>query len=72
VTLPTPQQAERMTGSQIMAVLRQVLDQEREDCARLADACAERMRLSGKVDHGMVAVQLAAQIRARATAGPVL
>ena len=68
MTLPTPQQADRMTGTQVLAVLRTVLEEEREECARLADAMAERMRLSGKLDEGMVAVQLAAQMRARSIA----
>jgi hypothetical protein len=65
VTLPTPQEAERMTGAQVIEVLRKVLDEERAECARLADGMAERLVRSGKHDHATVALQIGAQIRAR-------
>lgn len=65
MTLPTPQEAERMTGADVIEVLRKVLDDERTECAQLADGMAERLMRSGKLDHATVALQVAAQIRAR-------
>jgi len=66
MTLPTPDAAARMTGSEIIATLATVLNQERRECAALADAMAERLVRSGKHDQATVALQIGAQIRARA------
>lgn len=65
MTLPSPEAAERMTGTEVLEVIRRVLDDERAECARLADATAERLVRSGKHDQVTVALQIAAQIRAR-------
>jgi hypothetical protein len=65
VNLPTPDAAERMTGAEVLEVLRKVLDDERTECARLADGMAERLVRSGKLDQATVALQIGAQIRAR-------
>lgn len=57
--------SEPQTGTQVRAVLFDVVRETLEDCARLADELAERLTRSGKNDEAMVAVQVAAIIRAR-------
>jgi hypothetical protein len=65
IDLPPAEQVERMSGAEVIEVLRTVLDQERTECAALADGMAERLARSGRHAEAMTAMQLAAQIRAR-------
>ena len=65
IELPAAERVERMSGAEVLEVLRTVLDQERTECAALADGMAERLVRSGKLDQATVALQIGAQIRAR-------
>ena len=57
--------ADWMTGAEVTAVLFGSVRDALEACAVQADELAERLTRSGKNDEAMVAVQLAAIIRAR-------
>ena len=63
--LPDADDVRRMTGAEILEVLRQAIEAERSECARLADGLAERLTQSGKHDEAMTAMQIAASIKAR-------
>jgi len=65
VKLPSPDEAGRLTGSEIVSVLRQAVANEVEACALLADAAAARSERSGFLMCSEIAQSIAAQIRAR-------
>lgn len=63
---PSPDAAvERMTGSDIVAVLRQCIEDERTVCVKLAEGMAESYRRSGKEDEAMACLRIAAAIKER-------
>lgn len=59
--LPSPEQVERMTANDVLDVIAKCIADEREACAQIAEAQAER---SGP-DGAEAAFIIAAQIRAR-------
>jgi hypothetical protein len=61
----TPDEASGLTGQQVLELLIAQCAAEREECARIAEACGERLTQSGKTDEAMTALTIAAQIRAR-------
>jgi hypothetical protein len=65
IDLPPAERVEHMSGTEVLEVLRAVLDQERTECAELADGMAERLARSGKYDQAQVALEIGAKIRAR-------
>jgi hypothetical protein len=65
IDLPPPERVDRMTGTEVLETLRTLLNQERLECAALADGMAERLARSGRHAEAMTAMQIAAQIRAR-------
>lgn len=61
----SPKRPCELSGPEVLQLIIDGAAQEREHNAALADALAERLTQSGKHDRAMVALQIAAQIRAR-------
>jgi len=61
----TEGEASGLSGPDVLRLFIEVADAERERCAALAEEYGTRLTTSGKHNEAMVAITIAAQIRAR-------